>query len=69
MTDVDAQFEQFDTNTLCSPQPIVPGHLLDQSHGLLRYSWLERSCLGLVLPKELEALAMPPQEDAIPNFV
>src|SRR5215469_12058712 len=67
LADVDSQFEQFATNTLCSPQAIVPGHLLDQGHGLLGDPWLERSCPGLVLPKELEALAMPPQERLWPN--
>lgn len=60
LADADAQLKQFAPDALCSPQSIVPGHLLDQGHGLLGDPWRERSCPGLVLPKELEALAMPP---------
>jgi len=31
------QFEQFATNPFCSPESIVPGHLLDQRDGLCCY--------------------------------
>ena len=62
VTDADTQFEQFAANALCSPQAIVPCHLLEQGHGLLGDPWRERSCPRLVLPKELEALTMPPQK-------
>src|SRR5215831_12608 len=62
LADVDAELEQFAPDALCSPQLIVPGHLLDQGDRLLGDSWLERSCPRLVFPKELETLSMPVQQ-------
>ena len=59
---VNAQLEEFASDAFCSPQAVVPCHLLNQGHRLLRDPWLERSCSGLVLPEELEALAVPPQQ-------
>ena len=32
---VNAQLEQFASDALCSPESVVPGHLLDQGHRLL----------------------------------
>jgi hypothetical protein len=60
--DAKTQLEQFTPDTFSSPQSIVPCHLLDQSHGLWGDPWFGRSCPTLILPKELEALPMPPQE-------
>ncbi len=59
---VNAQLEELTTNPFCSPESVVPCHLLDQGDGLLGYSWLERNCPRLVLPIEFEALTMPPQK-------
>src|SRR5215813_11851308 len=58
----DAQLEQFAPDAFCSPQSILPCHLFDQGHGLLRDPWLERGCSGLVSPKELKAQVMPAQQ-------
>jgi|SRR5215471_13058701 len=52
-TEADAYLEQFTPDAFCTPQSVVPGHLLDQGHGFLGDPWLERSCPRLVLPKEL----------------
>jgi len=52
----------FTTNPFCSPESIVPCHLLDQDDGLLGDPWFGRSRPRPVLPKEFEALAMPPQQ-------
>ena len=49
---VNAQLEEFASDAFCSPQAVVPCHLLIQGHRLLRDPWLERSCSGLVLPEE-----------------
>jgi len=62
LADADAQFEEFTTNPFCSPQSVVPCHFLDQGDGLGGYPWCGRSCPGLVLPQELKALTMPPQQ-------
>jgi hypothetical protein len=59
---VNAQLEEFASDAFCSPQAVVPCHLLNQGHCLLRDPWLERSCSGLVLPEEFEALTMPSQQ-------
>jgi len=56
------QLEEFATDAFCSPQAIVPCHLLDQGHRLSGNLWCGRNCSGLVFPIELEALAMPPQQ-------
>jgi hypothetical protein len=48
--DAKTQLEQFAPDPFCSPQSIVPCHLLDQGHGLWGYPWFGRSCPGLVLP-------------------
>ncbi len=62
LADAYPQLEQFAPDAFCSPESVVPCHLLDQGDGLLGDPWFGRSCPRLVLPKELEALAMPPQE-------
>ena len=62
LADADAQFEEFTTNPFCSPQSVVPCHFLDQGDGLGGYLWCGRSCPGLVLPEELKALTMLPQQ-------
>ncbi len=62
LADADAQFEEFTTKPFCSPQSVVPCHFIDQGDGLCGYPWCGRSCLGLVLPQELKALTMPPQQ-------
>ena len=59
---VNAQLEELTTDPFFSPESVVPCNLLDQGDGLLGYPWLERSCPRLVLPKEFEALTMPPQK-------
>jgi hypothetical protein len=41
---------------------VVPGHLLNQGHGLCGEHWFRRCCSGLVFPVELESLAMPAQQ-------
>src|SRR5215470_3532465 len=51
----------FTTNPFCSPQSIVPRHLLNQGDGLLGDPWCGRSSPRLVLPKAFAAQAMPPQ--------
>ncbi len=56
------QLEEFATDPFCSPQAIAPCHLLDQGHRLSGDDWCGRNCSGPVFPKELEALAMPPQQ-------
>jgi hypothetical protein len=56
---VNAQLEEFASDAFCSPQSVVPCHLPNQGDGLLGDPWLERSCPGLVSPKELETLTMP----------
>ena len=61
----NAQLEEFASDAFCSPQAVVPCHLLNQGHRLLRDPWLERSCSGLVLPEELEALAVPPRASSL----
>jgi len=62
LADAEAQLKQFAPDALCSPQAIIPRHLLDQVHGLLGDPGRERSCPRLISPKELETQAMPPQE-------
>ncbi len=62
LADADAQLEQFAPDALCSPQSIVPRHLLNQGDSLLGDPWLERSSLRLVSPKELETLTTPAQQ-------
>ena len=62
LADADAQFQEFTTHPFCSPESIVPCHLLNQGDGLLGDPWFGRSSPRLVLPKEFEALAMPPQQ-------
>ena len=59
---MDAQLEQFTPDALCSPQSIVPSHLLDQGHSFLGDPWRERSCPRLVSPQDLETLTMPPKQ-------
>jgi hypothetical protein len=57
-----AQLEEFAPDPFCSPQSIVPCHLLNQGDGLSGDLWCGRNGSGLVFPKELEALARPSQE-------
>jgi hypothetical protein len=59
---MNAQLEEFTTNTLSSPQAILPCHFLDYSHGFCGDLWFGRCCSGLVFPVQLESLAMPSQE-------
>jgi hypothetical protein len=56
------QLEEFATDAFCSPESIVPCHLLDQGHSLSGDLGCGRNGFGPVFPKELAALAMPPQE-------
>lgn len=56
------QLEEFATDSFCSPESIVPRHLLNQGHSLSGNLGCGRNGSGLVFPKELEALAMSPQE-------
>jgi hypothetical protein len=67
LADMKTQLEEFATDPLCSPEWIVPCHLLNQGDGLSRDLRCGRNCSGLVFPKELEALAMQPQERRLPG--
>jgi hypothetical protein len=49
-TDTDTQLEQFATDPLRSPDPILRHHLLDQDNGLCSYFRLMRVGLGSALP-------------------
>ncbi len=51
-TDVDTLLEQFATDPLSSPQPVLPGHFLDQGHSCFRNLQLRRPCSGLVFTKQ-----------------
>jgi len=62
LADADAYLEQFASDPLCSPQSVVPCHLLNQGHRFRGNPGCERSCPRLVLPIEFEALAMPPKQ-------
>jgi hypothetical protein len=66
-TDMDTELEPFATDPLRSPQPVIPGHVLDQGHSLFRDLRFERRRSGRVFPIELESLAMPPQERRLPE--
>jgi hypothetical protein len=61
LADADAHLEQFTPDPLCSPQSIVPGHFLDQGYDLWGDRGCDRCSSGPAFPKELEALAMPPE--------
>jgi hypothetical protein len=50
--DVNAQLEQFATNTLRPPQSIVPCHLFDQRQGFSGYLRFGRSRPRCVLPEK-----------------
>ncbi len=56
------QLEEFAPDSFCSPESIVPCHLLNQGHILSGDLGCGKNGSGLVFPKELEALAMPLQE-------
>jgi hypothetical protein len=60
--DAKTQLEQFAPDPLRSPQSVIPGHFLDQGHGLCGYLWFVSSCSGFVLAEEPKTLAMPPQK-------
>ncbi len=60
--DMNAQLEEFTTNTLSSPQAILHCHFLDQSQGFCGDLWFSRCCSRLVFPVKPQSLAMPPQE-------
>src|SRR5215472_10581976 len=62
LADAYPQLEQFASDALCSPESVVPGHLLNQGHRLCGEFRLRRCCSGLVFPVELETLAMPAQQ-------
>jgi hypothetical protein len=67
LTDVNAQLEQFATNTFRPPQSIVPCHLLDQRHGLSGYLRFGCSHLDLYLQKSRASLAMPTEQRRLPG--
>ena len=60
--DAKTQLEQFAPDPLRSPQSVVPGHFLDQGHGLSGDLWCASSCSGFVLPEESKPLTMPAQK-------
>ncbi len=60
--DMNAQLEEFTTNTFSSPQAIRHCHFLDQRHSLCGDLGFGRCCSGLVFPVQLESLTMPAQE-------
>jgi hypothetical protein len=62
LTDVNAQLEQFATNTFRPPQSVVNCRLLDQRHGLSGYLRFGCSRSRFVLPEKSKSLAMPPQQ-------
>ncbi len=61
-SNVHAQLEQFAPDALCSPEPILYRHFIDQRHGLCGDLWFGSCCSGFVLPEEPISLAMPAQE-------
>jgi hypothetical protein len=65
LADAYPQLEQFALDALCSPESVVPGHLLNQGHRLCGEFRLRRCCSGLVFPVELEALAMPARASSV----
>ena len=54
LADADASVEEFTTNSFCSPQSIVPCHLLDQGDGLGGYLGLGEVALDLYFQKSLK---------------
>ncbi len=61
----DASFEEFTTNPFCSPQVIIPCHLLDEASGLCGNLGCGRYGSGLGFPEEFEALAMPARASSL----
>ena len=60
--DTKAQLEQFSPDPFRSPQSVVPGHFLDQGHGLWGDLWFGRRRSGLVLPIQPQSLTVLPQK-------
>ena len=60
--EVNAQFEQFPTDALGSPQTIVQRHRLDQHDGLGRNFGFPRDGLRALPPEPAKRLAMPTQQ-------
>src|SRR5450755_2873496 len=58
MAHAQAQFQEFSTNPLSTPQPIVLCHLSDQGDRFLGDLGLARSGLGLALPIHAKELPM-----------
>ncbi len=57
-----AQFQQFSTNALSSPEPIVLRHLPDQGDRFRGYHRLVGLRLGLALPVQAKELPMPSEQ-------
>ena len=57
----DAEFEQLATNALRTPESGVASHLANKPDGFTCYAGFATLRSGLVLPEELEAVAMPAQ--------
>ena len=49
-------------DAFCSPQTVLPGHLLDQSDGLAAYPGAPAPAAGHEAPEQPEALRVPAQE-------
>src|SRR5258706_4931029 len=61
-TDANIQLEEFTTNPLCSPKPIICGHLFDQRNYLRREPRLPHLRLRFVLPEQAKKLPVPAEK-------
>ena len=61
-TDANIQLEQFTPNALRAPEPIIGGHLLDQTDCLKREPWLLRMDLRFAFPEPTKEFPMPAKE-------
>jgi hypothetical protein len=59
---VKAQFQQFASNALSPPEPIILGHLSDQGDRFGGDLGLVRKDLGLTLPIPTKELPMPAEQ-------
>jgi len=59
---VNAQFQQFASNALSPPEPIILGHLSDQGDRFGGDLGLARKDLGLTLPIPTKELPMPAEQ-------
>jgi hypothetical protein len=59
---LNIQFKELTPNALCSPQPVVRCHLLNQGNRLERESRLSHARSGFVFPKQTEKLTLPAQK-------